>query len=337
MATTFSPFPFHRLLAGVALCLLGVMGAGRGLAQTPPASAPAEDRILWLMPEVDASAANASSATASAPGSPQRRGLSQSLAEYLEAHWGGSTRHQVMIVNVKRGWLMLEAGETGCRLGALHTPERERLAVFHDTHMIPPPQLMLRRAQLPLLPRNAAGEVDLEALWQQGRLRGAMIQGRSYGAGLDALLARRPARAMEDYALPDFGGNMLGMLAAGRADYTLEYDFMLQHMALSVRRESLADIVSVPIQGHSETLVSGVACPRNDWGRRTLARVAQILQTPAARRMLKAEVLAQLSPEALARYGPRIEAFYARLPSPAPVPAPAVKPPSPVRPAPPPR
>lgn len=336
MATLISPLPLHRLLAGVALCLLGVTSAGRDLAQTPPASAPAEDRILWLMPEVDASAANAGSATASAPGAtPQRRGLSQSLAEYLEAHWGGSTRHQVMIVNVKRGWLMVEAGEAGCRLGALHTPERERLAVFHDTHMIPPPQLMLRRAQLPLLPRNAAGEVDLEAMWQQGRLRGAMIQGRSYGAGLDALLARRPARAIEDYALPDFGGNMLGMLAAGRADYTLEYDFMLQHMA--VRRESLADIVSVPIQGHSETLVSGVACPRNDWGRRTLARVAQILQTPAARRMLKAEVLAQLSPEALARYGPRIEAFYARPPStatPAPVP---VKPPSPARPAPPPR
>lgn len=273
----------------------------------PTAAATAVERIVWLMPEVEATAAPAPGASG-----PVKRGLAQPLADYLMANWGGTARHEVMFANVKRSWRMIENGEHGCHLGVLRTPEREAVAYFFDTHLIPPHQLVLRRAALTKLARNAAGEADLEATWAARQVRGAIVQGRSYGKALDALLARRPPRVLDEYTMPDFGGNMLAMIAIGRADYTIEYDFVLaQQQQL---RASMKDLVSLPIQGFSEPVVSGVACPRNDWGRRAITQVERVLGTPQARQFMRDEFLTHLSPETRARYGPRIDAFYARPP-----------------------
>lgn len=287
-------------------------GVGAVQAVAPPAAAAASspspaksvDRIIWLMPQIDAT-------PASSNGGPMpRRVLTQTTADLLISQWGGGTQHELVMANIKRSLRMLQSGEPACMLGMLHTADRDSMAWFADTHLVPPHHLVVRAAILHKVPRNAAGEARLDQIWQERRLRGALVQGRSYGPELDEVIRHQPPSALSAYVTPDVGGNLLAMVGFGRADYTFEYDFIVtDHLAAG---GSGADLVTMPIEGHADPILSGVACPKNDWGLRVATRANEVLAPPQARRLLKDELLSRLSPNARMRYGARIEAFYAR-------------------------
>lgn len=264
------------------------------------------ERISWLSPELTPSEVAALRGSG-------RKGLADPLAAYLSAQWGmPGVQHETVMANPKRSIKMLEAGETACHLAMLHTPERESKFLFFDTHLVPPMQLVLRRELLDQVPRNAAGEADLGRLLQEGRLRGALIDGRSYGKLVDDLLREGTYKRLSYYTISDFGGRLIQMLGLGRADYSIEYDASLQ-VELDQNPALAAQVRSLPIQGASNPLLSSVACPRNDWGRRTLDRVAKLLATPAGVAAIKASFYDRLTPETRQLYGARIEAFYAEL------------------------
>jgi|GEM_PF-448261 len=317
-----------RAARAAVLCVavLSLASPGGAAEPVPPALGASQPpaRIVWLMPQLDTTPASGNAG----PG--PRRGLADTMADYLTAHWGGRTRHEVVMANIKRGWRMVQSGEPACLLGVLHTADRDAQVWFADTHLIPPHQFVVRGAVMPLVPRNAAGEVDLERVWAEARLHGAIVQGRSYGGELDDMIQRQPPGTMTGYVTPDFGGHLLSMIAIGRADYTLEYDFILaDHLAT---RSDSADLVSLPIQGLADPIVSGVACPRTPWGREVAARVDEVLGTAQARQVLKADLFSHMSPNARSRYGARIDAFFSR-----PVPPSPFRSRAPSRPSPPPQ
>ncbi len=274
-------------------------------ASTNPSVTPTPvDRITWLMPQIDATPASGNSGTA------PRRVLTQTTADLLISNWGGTTQHELVMANIKRSLRMLQSAEPACMLGMLHTPDRDALAWFADTHLTPPHQFVVRASMLDKVPRNAAGEVRLERVWAERVLRGALVQGRSYGPGLDEMFRHLPTSALSSYVTPDVGGNLLAMVGLGRADYTLEYDFIVtDHLVVG---GSAADLVTLPIEGHADPILSGVACPKTEWGRQVVMRANEVLALPSSRRLLKEELLNRLTPNARARYGARIEAFYAR-------------------------
>lgn len=277
-------------MLAAACCLLP---ASPALAQ--------EQQITWLTP--DFSLGNGSTL--------DQKTMVGPLLDLLHAQWGRGVQQQVLVANAKRSWSLIKAGENVCHLVSLRTPEREAQAYFVNTHLVPPPQLVVRALTLPQLPLNAAGEVDLERLWRLQRLHGAVVEGRSYGSRLDALLAQRPAGAMESYTPADFGMRILQMLASGRIDYTLDYDFVLQYQKSLT--PALQELVPVPLQGHSELQVSGIACPRNPWGARTVLRLRQLLATPVGIAALKASFEPGVTAQARARYGARLSGFYEQL------------------------
>ena len=220
-----------------------------------------------------------------------------------------NVKQQVVVANAKRSWRLIGKGEQVCHASAVRTPERERIAYFSNTQLMPPVQLIVHRerlAQLPLI----GGEVDLQRLFADPGLRGALVHGRSYGPALDELIARRPAgnKSVVAYTAGDFGSNMLLMLVKGRADYSIEYDMALPMVIQStVEARKLA---SVPISGNSEPVVVGIACPRTAWGLAAIKAIDEVLSTPAAAALLRQQLVGLLSKDALHIYGPRIEAFY---------------------------
>jgi len=288
------PMPSRRLALAVPLLL-----TFRASAQ----DAGAEATMTWLAADVSMGAGN--------PG--QERTVVGPLFEHLISSWGGATRHRLVIANAKRSWGMLRAGENACHLMALHTPEREAMAYFVDTHLVPPLQLIVRAATLPRLPRNAAGEVDIWRLLRRTELQGAVVEGRSYGPALDQLLAQRAGSSQpKSYTPADFGHRLLEMMLLGRVDYIIDYDFALQQRKAMM--PALQDLTPVPLMGHDEMLVSGIACPRTPWGARVVRRLAALLATPAGVQSLKASFDLELSPQARTRYGARIAAYYEQLP-----------------------
>lgn len=288
-----------ELLRAAGLPVLLLLAA---LLSSRPALAADPEVLRWLVPEAPGLSSSGR----------QTRGLVDHVVAYLQTAWP-EAQHEAQTANAKRSWRLIEAGEPVCHLASLRTPEREQQAYFFMTHLVPPQQLVVRREVLAKVPRNVAGEADLLRLIDAGQLRGAVVDGRSYGAVIDAMLTERiKDKRLGVYAPSDSGQRLLHMVAAGRADFSIDYDFLLQ----SEREQgavALAELLTVPIQGASAPLLSGVACPRNEWGRRVIRRLAQIFGTPRGAAALKDGINALLTPEARAHYRPQIDAFYAEM------------------------
>ncbi|MET0519546.1 MAG: TIGR02285 family protein [Burkholderiaceae bacterium] len=288
------PLPPPPRLATALAALAALLPAA---ASTPARAQPVE-QITWLSadppPALDSKNPSA---------------LATPMQAFMLAHLP-QVRQTVVQANAKRSWQLLAKGEQVCHVSAVRTPEREQLAYFTNTQVGAPLQLIVRRERQAQLPRNAAGEVDLPRLLADARLRGALVDGRSYGPRLDRLLAQRPAgAALSLYAAADFGSQIMPMLGADRADYTIDYD-----ISLSVLREREpaqgALLVALPIQGADELMRAGVACPRTPWGLAAITAIDQALGTPEGAAMLRATGERWLTPELRQRYAARIEQFY---------------------------
>lgn len=254
---------------------------------------PKVERITWLASDNSAFATGADA-----------NGITGRLIAYLEKTWPG-VKQDMLIANTKRSWQMIENGQPVCRANVVRTPERERVAYFINTQLTPPPQLIVRRDLLTRLPRTAGGEVPLPQLLADTRLRGALIDGRSYGTVVDELLARRlSSTGLTFYSPRDFGARVLQMLSLERADWTIDYDMAL------VMAGSPRDLVSVPIQGASELVMAGVACPRSDWGLAAIRGIDRALGTPRGAATLRQGLMRWVTPETQAHYAAQFEAFY---------------------------
>ncbi|WP_374580200.1 TIGR02285 family protein [Pseudoduganella sp.] len=270
--------------------------AAAAVLAAPPLRA--DEQMTWLMSDFPP-------ITIPVDGAPTT-GIADQIVRYLARHWGHDD-HRYVYANSKRTWLMLERGSQACFAAALRTPERERTAYFSNTSLVPPPVLIVRADMLPSLPLNAAGEVVLAQLLARRAARGAIVENRSYGPQLDAMLAQHPEANLEKTAIGDYGRNVLLMVARGRADYTFDYDFALAY-GQSLQAE-LAQLRTVAIAGNAQAVLAGVACPRTPWGRRMIRKIDSILGTPAGADMLMRAQDTWLTPAGKQRYQSQMAAF----------------------------
>ena len=279
---------FARVLAPLLLAL-------SALAQ--PVQAQPVTRITWATAESSATGRGAADAN----------GMTGRLVDFLRPRWP-EVQHEILIANAKRGWQMIEAGQLVCRANTVRTPEREKLAYFTNMQLTPPVQLIVRRDRVALLPRNAAGEVVLPRLLADSRLRGALVDGRSYGTAVDQQLADvAQHKQVTLYSPKDFGGRLLQMLTLDRADYAIDFDMAL---VMLDSPQALQALQSLPIQGASEPVMGAVACPRTPWGLAAIRGIDRILGSPAGAAMLRDSLQRWLTPEARAHYGAQMDAFY---------------------------
>ncbi|MCZ8075879.1 MAG: hypothetical protein O9341_17315 [Paucibacter sp.] len=297
------------------ICALGFMSQAAVAAPHAASAArspePDVHQITWLMPD----------SKVAGPGPGRSLGYSDRLVAYLSERLP-QIQQRSLVANSKRSWQLLARGEPVCIPAALRTPEREAVAYFIDAQWVPPPQLIVRRDRLERLPRNSAGEVDLARLLADTSLRGALFEGRSYGPHLDGLLKQAPnPSAVSLYAHAGAADKLLNMVLADRADYTLDYDFMLRLRAPdneaiqrsapgSLGGNGEAELLPLPVQGADEGMIGAMACPRNAWGLAALRQIDRVLGTPAGARFLREVVESLLTPDTRRHYSSKIDAFY---------------------------
>jgi len=269
------------------------------LAALLASGAQARDKMSWLMPDVPP-------ASMPVDGKPTT-GIADQIVLYISAHWPDA-EHRFIYANPKRTWLMIERGEQACVVAALRNAERDKLAYFVNTNLVPPLQLVAQESTLPRLPLNAHGEADLQKLLADPVLRGIVVERRSYGAAVDDLLARRPANSrLETTSVGDYGRNVLKLVVRGRADYTLDYDYALQYASKS--EPEVGALKTVPIAQNNKPMLGGIACPRNAWGMATVKRIDQIVGTPeGAAAMIRAQN-SWHTPASQQRYASQISEF----------------------------
>ncbi len=263
--------------------------AASNTAPPPPVSI---ERITWLTSDNSTSV------------NPGVNGVTDRLISYLSVWWPG-VKHEVLVANAKRSWQMLEEGQPVCRANVVRTPDREKIAYFINTQLTPPPQLVVRRDRLSRLPRTPQGEVLLAQLLADESMRGALVDGRSYGNAIDDMLTHRPANpAVSLYSPRDFGGRLLQMVSLDRADYSIDSD-----MALLMMGEP-KDLMTVPIRGASDLVMAGIACPRTPWGWSAIKGIDRALGRPEGAATLRRGLMRWLTPDTQAHYGPQLDQFY---------------------------
>lgn len=284
-----------RALAAWALALL----APAALA------APKVERITWLSGDTLA----------------QREGgrverPSDRMINWLSGRLPG-VEHPRLVANAKRSWMLIQAGEQVCHASAVRLPERERLAHFSNTWLMPPMQLVVPQARRAELPVDGAGQVDLAALLADPQWRGLLVDGRSYGPQIDAQLAQvEGSEQLLRVTSGDFGSNILPMLLRGNADFALEFPNVLA--ALSRLQPDVERLATVPIRGAAEPVPSGVACPRTPWGRAAVRLIDRALGTPEGAAMLREGLMLQLSPDTQRQYRSQLDSFFQRRARPTP-------------------
>jgi len=232
--------------------------------------------------------------------------FSRQMVELIRREWP-EAQHSIVQANARRAWQMIAEREHACQLSSVHTAERDRIAYFRDILIGPPQQIIVRRDKVQALPRAANGDVDLPRLLASTTLRGALVDGRSYGDGLDRIIAAAPRNPLVvRYSAGDYGSRIHTMLSRDRADYTIGYDATLR---LEAGQATLM-LTSESIAGASAPILAGVACPRTPWGLAVIRRVDKIASTPEAVAVLRHEAESWLTPELRRRYAAQIEDFY---------------------------
>lgn len=274
------------------------------LCTGPLAAQPVVDHITWLAGDTVASRG------------PRGARPSDRLIDWVSARLPGIT-HERVIANAKRSWMLIERGDQVCHAAAVRSAQREELAYFSNTWLMPPLQLITRRDRAAALPVDAAGRVDLIALLADSRLQGVVVQGRSYGPTLDAQLQQPAAQvALRRVTAGDFGSNLLPMLLQGRADYALEFPNVLAAQAQG--QPEVAELAMLPIRGAMEPVISGVACPRTLWGQAAIRRIDAVLGTPEGAAMLREGLMAELPADVRSLYRDPIDNFFRRRNQPTP-------------------
>ena len=228
------------------------------------------------------------------------------------AAWPELTLHEFRVANTSRIWTSIDAGAEACYTSALRTPQRARQAYLSDVFMLPPIQLIVRKDRLDKIPMNANGEVQFGALIGKQGINGALVAGRAYGTELDAALASKAHGANINFTgATVLGANIFRMIAAGRVDYTLDYDFILAYQMQD--SAALNALVTLPIDIANTPLVGSFACPRTPWGKKMIGRIDAIVSRLAQDPRYRDQFERWLTPATKARYAARFDEFYKNL------------------------
>lgn len=239
------------------------------------------------------------------------KGFHDDALRLIVENWP-EAEHQYVVANAARTWMMLSDKEQVCFVGALQTPEREKIAYFTPFAVLPPLQLVVRKESFVKLPLNPDGEVLLQELFANTALTGMTVNVRSYGKAIDEEIAHRARKEAIAVVQPsDLGKSVPLMLAAKRGDYIFEYDFILNYHKQQNLRE-LNALVAVPIAGYSKVLTTNVVCSRSSWGQQAIRRIDSILTKTADDPTIRASVEKWLSPETIKRYKAEMNAFAQR-------------------------
>ncbi len=170
-----------------------------------------------------------------------------------------------------------------CKVYYFKTPEREEVltysipsVVFLANHVV------MRKDKARELGNPAS--ISLERLLDDTRFTGAFVEGRSYGKEIDSLLQKHKSMSHLLFRVVD-NQNLFEVLGLGRTDYTLEFPAVRSFFENDL--DIHPELANIRIEGITPYNVTYVTCVKNEWGKRVIKKVDDILKryipTPAHR------------------------------------------------------
>ncbi|MFG6414210.1 hypothetical protein ACG02S_09895 [Roseateles sp. DC23W] len=231
-------------------------------------------------------------------------------------------RHEFVEASTSRYEALSRSGQTLC--SALHVRTPRRVDWLYFSHLYPSLasreiHVIVRRdvAEALAAGRPQDGRLTLEDLLKRREMRLLLATDRSFGPQIDRLLAQHVVPRLATGA--QLSNRLLGMLRAGRMDYTLEYPAVVSDYLKRV--EDPGALVALPLAEGFTTQLATVSCSRTPEGRRQIeaidAAVRQLAREPDREAWVREWRGARQTPsdqrrlnvymDERARGGPRIE------------------------------
>jgi uncharacterized protein (TIGR02285 family) len=191
--------------------------------------------------------------------------LRENLPEY---------RHEYFYGTVSRIESELKTKPRTCF--AASTGLETRQAFTYQTAIsVAPSPLLVTRKDIAEKYQTKEHRISAETLVKDSGLDGIFVLGRAYGPKLDKILNGQDSRVKHRVMVP-VGANTIRMVAGKRADFTVEYDFVIQ--ALKDTHEFGGDLVALPISDGAGGVPMYVACSKTPEGLAVVKKVDEIVR-----------------------------------------------------------
>ena len=189
-------------------------------------------------------------------------------------------KHNLVLMNVRRGIEKLRDGEQYCFTGMIYRPDRVKEFAMSEPYSVSTLNgvLVLQDDEEKFTPFiTERGTFDLKkALTEEGFLLG-ISRARSYGTKLDAFFAQYDKDHIYASSGDDWQIRMLEMLKRKRLSAFVGIGFNTRYY-----RHFQPDAPQVswyPIDGAEGGMTAHFACPKTDWGRGVIERLNPIILT----------------------------------------------------------
>lgn len=217
-------------------------------------------------------------------------------------------RHIILEVSFANVEKTMKEGRNLCATTLLKTDFRDKIAYMTAFFPIPPHHIIIRKGESKkFLPKKEA-RVSVTDLIEKTKMVGGFTPGRSYTQTVDGLIAKnRRSLNLKFYPPSDMGNDLLHLLEAGKIDYTLEYKTTAD---IEVRRRHLEGKFEIlPLKEVRELLPVYIGCTRNEWGKRLIKEVDQVVQKYVTTSAYRTNVKGVISEETYKSFEKEIKEF----------------------------
>ena len=210
------------------------------------------------------------------------QGVWDALLKELIANLPEYDHEMVEMKNVRYEELARHQAQV-CKVYYFKTPEREEVLNYSIPSVVFLANYVVMRKEKARELGNPAS-ISLERLLGDTRFRGTFVKGRSYGKEIDPLLQKHMGMPHLLFPVVD-NQNLFQILGLGRTDYILEFPAVRSFFEHDL--DIHPELANISIEGITPYNITYVTCVKNEWGKRVLKKVDDILKryipTPAHR------------------------------------------------------
>ncbi len=188
--------------------------------------------------------------------------------------------HERIVANITRFQQMLEHTENACSCAVFKTSDREKYMYFNTvpSSFITANGIITKKSNRHLFKNNDT--ISLANTLKNQKLLLGVSKDRKFGGQIDQVLENfKSSSNIYNRAAIDQTKGLIAMLLSDRVDYILGYDWELQYLVKQLWSSKEADeLIFLPIQETPPYLISYIACPKTEWGKKVVNRIDEILK-----------------------------------------------------------
>jgi uncharacterized protein (TIGR02285 family) len=184
-------------------------------------------------------------------------------------------QHTMIRATIPRIEVELKSKDLVCYPGSSEAKRRKGFSYLTPQYIQPAPELITSKSIVEKYFKENHEGVSLKELLKDKRLRGLVGSGRSFGPEIDELISAS-SPGMRSGVYDSFGPSLMQMIEKGRADYTVEYPFILEY--LQKNNGISTNLVAIPFSDVNHSVTQYLACSKTADGLTIVKRADQTIR-----------------------------------------------------------